>query len=189
MNTLDVTAAGERLIRKVVALRLNEPAVGELVVTLATLGEVHVSGVLDALIDGGADSRSRFDVETLSRLRKDMYGSWKSLFEWLGAGFDLKLSKGDPAAQRFSDCVELRNMIVHGNHNLTRYQLKELGASIKLRERLAKYLDVTFDGNRVIMGQRTAARSMDAIVDFVVYFDNSLLVARPDLRTHGEFVV
>lgn len=181
----DITVAGENVLKKIARIQLAPQSVQQTVISLATLVEVHVSGLLATLVDQEQEGRSLFEEAMLERVEMDLYSNRKSTFKWLNDGFGIKLPE-TLAFQQFNDCVGLRNLIVHGDSQLTRIQTRKFVPSIALRGQLERSLGVTFSGNHVSMGDDTSKKSIQISRNFIIDFDKVVLGFYPRLAMYGE---
>lgn len=167
-------------LREIARLQLANEVPERVIVLIATLGETYLSEMLAALVALEDGSRSRMYESLLDDVRDSMHGSWPSRFDWLSRGFGLSIS-GEKEVQDFTCCVELRNLIVHGNGHLTRMQTKHFGKSIDLRRKLERVMNVTFQGNSVFVDERSSSAGILVARSFVGRVDRIILADYPAL--------
>lgn len=180
-----VTGAGELALREIARLTLSSESTTQLIVTLATICEAHVAEVLEALVEDARAGSSSFSEATFKRIEDGMYSSWRSMHEWLKDGFGLQIA-GRATTERLGDLVDLRNAIVHGNHRLSRNQTKTTIAAIKTSRKLARALDVQFDGISIIFGKETRTQALSIVRAFILDFDATVVSSYPQLSSIGN---
>jgi hypothetical protein len=181
LDLLRLTSSGEEALRKIARLQMTHESAERCVVLLATIGEQHVSNILDALILLNKNNRSTLEEALLAKSQDDMHKSWGSIFSWLKSGFGIDF-QGSTEAQQFGYCVDLRNAIVHANSSLTRLQLKQFKNSVVTRENFEKHLGVTFAGNRIVMDSSTGPRAVEITRSFIAKFNYAVLQLFPEIH-------
>lgn len=167
-------------LKEIARLQLSNEVPERTIVLIATLGETYFDGMLTSLIALEDGSRSAMYEALLGDVRESIHSSWPSKFEWMRKGFGLSL-QGMRGVQDFNCCVDLRNLIIHGNGRLTRMQTKQFDKSIELRKSLERVMNVTMQGNRVIVDFASAQAGIRIARSFVTCVDREILAKYPTL--------
>jgi hypothetical protein len=143
-----------------------------LVVACTTAVEAHFDRVLNELINRSqATSNLLFDA-LLTATRDDIFRSWDARLNWLNKGFGIAIATDAPT-QRYRLVLDLRNSLVHGNGQLTDFQIRNFNRAHELRRQMNLHLGVQFNGRRLLLMGDTGAKAVEFSREMVVHLDES----------------
>lgn len=174
-----LTASGEQCLRRVTELSASGGPAQQLVTSIATAVEVHLSSVLDRLIRTSVVAGERLGGALLAKVGDDIQRTWDSRADWLKEGFGLQV-KEDASYGDFSLVVDVRNAVVHGAGRLTDYQMRSIERTVALRRDLDRRLDIDAH-SELRFGPSSLAKITEAVRKYVLFFDRHLLKSYPGL--------
>jgi hypothetical protein len=151
----------------------------QVVTSIVTAVEVHVSSVLDRLLSTSEIVKDKLGAALLAQVGDDMQRSWDSRADWLKNGFGLQV-KVDDSYGDFNLVVEVRNAVVHGGGRLTVFQTRGIDKTVALRRDLDNRLDVDA-GADLRFGPQSIDKMVEAVRNYVTFFDGHVLSKYPEL--------
>lgn len=122
-----------------------------LVLRTATIAEVYTDSVLEHLVSNAPVVGNDLGRALVAFVGDSMYRTWKDRLRWLNDGFGIHLS-GRKSGQELLTLVDLRNALVHGGQQLTRFQIAPGPKRIlKLQAELSKGLGVQVEGHQLYL--------------------------------------
>ncbi|MFD8343556.1 hypothetical protein ACFV2C_14930 [[Kitasatospora] papulosa] len=172
-----MTSSGEQCIDALSRLTLQaaQPSVSPewLFVDAVTAVEVHVDRVISAMVTSSGVSRTALGHALLAKLGDEISRSWPARYEWLAAGFEVKV-KGEKFEQDFDVAIECRNAIVHGSGQLTKRQQSNFPRFTDLRRRMESVIGVRVFGLELAPSEESAQKCLAISRNFVYGFDHAV---------------
>jgi hypothetical protein len=131
-----------------------------LVTSAASSVETHVGWFIERLVELSEIETTNFGSALLRYAQDDMLKNWDARLGWLYRGFGIDIA-GDSECQEFRVVVELRNSLLHGSGNVTRYQASTLPKLLALKKNLRTTLGVDSAGRRIILGEATPILALE----------------------------
>ena len=177
-----LTTSGEVTARRIAMLAADasDRPPEDLIVALVTLTEAHIDRCIDALFAASRVLDLPLGVTLFREVRDSIHRTWRSRYEWLSNGFDLKIS-GTRSAQEFDTLVELRNSIVHGNGRITDLQSSTASRLVSLRANFRQSLGIECFGRRVVLDRGVEIIASRIGYRFIAAFDDQLTSLYPTL--------
>jgi len=177
-----LTASGEAAVRRIAMLAADGSGrpPQDLIVALVTLAEAHVDRCIDALFAASPVLDLPLGAALFREVKDSIHRTWRSRYEWLSTGFDVKVS-GTRPAQDFDTLVELRNTIVHGNGRITDLQSSNANRLASLKAGFRQTLGIESLGRRVVLGPGVETTASRIGCRFITAFDEQLTTCFPAL--------
>ncbi|MCX5226290.1 hypothetical protein [Streptomyces sp. NBC_00233] len=191
MIAWNLTESGEVVLRRVGILgttpfaNSDQDGIRAAVVSCATLVEAHVDKVIKSLFSFDAAMALPLTRVLHAEVQDSIFRTWESRRKWLATAFGLNIS-GDRQSQEFDAVIDLRNSIVHGDGQLTDLQLSRFKDLFRLKEQYARVLSAQMNGRSITLSSEVALRSAIVSRDFILHFDNELLVRFPALTVRAS---
>lgn len=182
MTFSSLTTSGEVTTRRIAMLAADgsDRSPEDLIVALVTLAEAHVDRCIDGLFADSSVLDLPLGVALFREVKDSIHRTWRSRYEWLSNGFDLRIS-GTRPAQEFDTLVELRNSIVHGNGRITDLQSSTANKLVGLKANLSQTLGVECFGRRLVLGRGVENTASRIGCRFIAAFDALLTSSFPAL--------
>jgi hypothetical protein len=175
-----LTTSGEVTVRRIAMLaadRSDRPP-EDLIVALVTLAEAHVDRCIDALFAASRVLDLPLGATLFREVKDSIHRTWRSRYEWLSNGFNLKIS-GTRPAQELDTLVELRNSIVHGNGRITDLQSPTAPRLASLKANFRQTLGIECFGRRVVLNRDIEPTASRIGCRFIAAFDGQLTTLFP----------
>lgn len=182
IDPAELTASGERTLRRVAALAATTMPPEQFLTALGTAVEIHVSRIIGYLVDLSDVDASQFGRELLAVVEGDLTRTWNDRHAWLNRGFAVQVA-GNKPGQRFDTVIEARNSVVHGDGFLSDHQsARSLKQITDLRARYLKELDIGLVAGRLDFSLASTALAHEAARRYVAYLDKEVLANYPAIR-------
>ncbi len=162
-------------------LLLTDAPVEHIITTVGTIVEMHLSTVLESLIDSSNVRNSDLGAELLRSAETDMNANWKARSRWFKNAFDIRYG-GYQAQEHWEVLIDARNAVVHGGGDLSPNQRTMSFVEVqKLKQSISDLLMVKIQ-DPAIYAPQGARLAVDIARAFVQHFDAVVLGKYPTIK-------